>query len=136
MEGIIPGLTPVLRQTFQDFGLFQGRFWIFLGDLPYFEGFSRKVIAFLWRPSRISGFFKEGLGFLLGTFLISKAFQGWSLRFCWDLPGFRPFSRKVLSFLSGPSRISGFFKEGPGFSLETFQDFRHFQGRSAGFVVF
>ena len=29
-----------------------------------------------------------------------------------DLPGFRPFSRKVLVFLWGPSRISRLFKEG------------------------
>ena len=30
-----------------------------------------------------------------------------------DLPGFRPFSRKVGSFVLGPSRILAFFKEGP-----------------------
>ena len=47
-----------------------------------------------------------------------------------DLPGFRAFSRKALVFLWGPSRILAFFKEGPGFSLGTFQDFDLFQGRS------
>jgi len=59
MARIIPGLTPVLRQTFQGFGLFQGRS-VFSGDLPYFEGFSRKVLSFLPGPSLFRRLFKEG----------------------------------------------------------------------------
>ena len=53
-----------------------------------------------------------------------------------DLPGFWAFSRKVLVFLWGPSRILDFFKEGPEFSAGTFLISKAFQGRSAGFVVF
>ena len=36
----------VFARTFQDFGLFQGRSRLFLGDLLYFEGFLRKVEGF------------------------------------------------------------------------------------------
>jgi len=60
--------------TFQDFGDFQGRSRGFLGDLPGFREFSRKVQTFSCGPSRILAFFKEGLGFFVGTFQDFGAF--------------------------------------------------------------
>ena len=67
------------------------------------------------------------------TFLIFAGFQGRSGGFLWDLPGFRPFSRKVRGFSLGPSRFSALFKEGPEGFRGTFQGFGPFQGRSGGF---
>jgi len=67
-------LTPVLRQTFQDFGLFQGRSWIFLGDLPGLWPFSRKVLSFLPGPSLFRRLFKEGRQDLLSFDVLLATF--------------------------------------------------------------
>ena len=54
----------------------------FLGDLPYFEGFSRMVGRFAAGPSLFRGLFKDGLCAFIGTFQDFGLFQGWSLCFC------------------------------------------------------
>ena len=77
----------------------------FLGDLPYFEGFSRMVSALLLGPSMFLAFFKDGRQICSGTFLISRAFQGRSLRFWLDLPGFWHFSRKVVRFAAARRNV-------------------------------
>jgi len=88
--------------------------------MAFFDLFSRKVTWFWRGPSLFQGLLKDGHCVFDGTFQDFGLFQGWSEGLHGDLPYFKGFSRMVTAFLTGPSRVLTFFKEGQQVCMGTF----------------
>ena len=78
------------------------------------------VSRFAWGPSLFQGLFKDGHCVFDGTFQDFGLFQGRSAGLHGDLPYFKGFLRMVTAFLTGPSRILTFFKDGRQVYMGTF----------------
>ena len=133
LGGIFPEGPAIFKGTFHARSHFPGRSFVFSGDLPCQEPFSRKVLRFSRGPSMLGGIFLEGPAFFRGTFHARGHFPGRSCVFPGDLPCQGPFSRKVLRFSGGPSMLGGIFPEGPAIFKWTFHARGHFPGRSCDF---